>query len=75
MAFWLVRTKVLREEIIHDLLHGLLDASEIVWLGAPAARLATDGRSESEDTRFQARVRAHCQEALQEIERLKAMLT
>ncbi|MFM7979221.1 MAG: hypothetical protein ACKPKO_07885, partial [Candidatus Fonsibacter sp.] len=29
VALWLVRTKVLREEIIHDLLDGVLDASEI----------------------------------------------
>jgi hypothetical protein len=63
VALWLVRTKVLREEILHDLLDMVLESDAVFVFGGAAASTSGD----TEDKRFRDRVLAQAPHAIQEI--------
>ena len=72
VAIWLVRTKVLREEILHDLLEDVLTMDKIFWFGAPSAD--QNRRIASADARFRKRVLGHAKDAIRALDSLKAVL-
>ena len=72
VAIWLVRTKVLRQKILHNLLQGVRTMDEIFWFGAPSA---DQNRSiPSADTRFRDLVLRRAADVIRALEGLKADL-